>query len=970
MKKLTILLLLCGSMLAVNAQWSTTTIKRNSTKEISTAGNGYKLDLVQLRNQLKNAQEMGKNSKSVEISIPTLSGKIERFAVHSFPVMVKELADQYQLGSYVGVGIDDPGKYLRFSVSPSDFQGTIINNGSYEFIDPVIGDKSTYLVHPKTVNSESKNFLCSTTEDPASVKQMNDLLKSGRNFKNQPGDFSKSSDKKYRTMRLALSVTGEYTQFHGGTVAGALSAMNATMTRVNGVFEKDLALHLDIQNFPGIIYTNAATDPYTGNLNSQLQANLTANVGNVNYDIGHVFNAAGGNGNAGCIGCVCINPTAGTPNGKGSAFTQSTSPQGDTFDIDYVAHEMGHQLGGNHTFSHSLEGAGTNMEPGSGSTIMGYAGITGVNTDVQLNSDPYFHVVSIFQIQSNLISKTCDVEIPTVNNPPLITALPPYTIPKGTAFVLTAVATDPEGNPLTYNWEQTDNATVTINKNNLGNTTSGASFRSVVPNVSPTRYFPKLSSVLNGVLDNSTNQWESVSKVARNSYFAVTVRDNNPNPLEQQTQFDEQNITVGNDGPFTVNTQFADIGAPSNVQWTVANTAAAPYNVANVKIDYTTNAGATWNVLLASTPNDGAELVSFPASLNGQSIKLRVSSIGNVFYAVKTVAVSAFAACTGTPPTALAATNITVSSADLSWQPIAGATYTVRYRKVGTVIWTTVNSNDPILALTGLMDGTNYEYQVLAICSGTPTAYSASFTFTTGAITYCSAGGASATTYFINNVSIATVVNPSGSATYSNFTTNPALQINLVKGIPNIITITGNSVAANFANVYMDYNRDGVFDASERVLNFPVTNTATFSGTIIVPNSAVITLPIRMRVMYGFAGTANLGLVAPASWVCGNTFYNGEVEDYNVVVSNNLATTEIINPKDGIQIYPNPATDILNISRVSKKAIFEIYSIAGQLLIKGSIINGKVNVSKLSIGNYILKVTDNEVDQSFKFIKR
>lgn len=349
---------------------------------------------------------------------------------------------------------------------------------------------------------------------------------------------------------------------------------------------------------------------------------------------------------------------------------------------------------------------------------------------------------------------------------------------------------------------------------------------------------------------------------------------------------------------------------------------------------------------------------------------MRVSAIGNVFYAVKTVAVSAFAACTGTPPTGLAATNITVSSADLSWQPIAGATYTVRYRKVGTVSWTTININDPTLALTGLMDGTNYEYQVLAICTGTPTAYSASFNFTTGAITYCTAGGASSANYYINNVSLSNVANPSGGATYTNFTANPALQVNMTKGIPYVFTVNANVVAYNFASVFIDYNRDGVFDPSERVLNFPVTNTATFSGSITVPNSAVITLPLRMRVLLGFAGSANAGLVAPASWVCANTNFNGEVEDYNIVVSSNLATAEIIHSTGGSQIYPNPVVDILNITKVSDKAIFEIYSVAGQLVSKGSVKKGKVNVSKLSTGNYILKVTDNEVDQSFKFIKR
>ncbi len=193
------------------------------------------------------------------------------------------------------------------------------------------------------------------------------------------------------------------------------------MTRVNGVFEKDFALHLNVQDLPGLIFFNAATDPYSDaadmdNWNVELQQTLTntPGVGNDAYDIGHLFGASGGGGNAGCIGCVCINPASADDTAKGSGFTSPANgqPEGDAFDIDYVAHEMGHQLGANHTFSHGLESSGVNVEPGSGSSIMGYAGITGPNTDVQANSDAYFHNVSIRQVQTNLLEKTCDVETP------------------------------------------------------------------------------------------------------------------------------------------------------------------------------------------------------------------------------------------------------------------------------------------------------------------------------------------------------------------------------------------------------------------------------------------------------------------------------------------------------------------------------------------------------------------------------
>ena len=929
---------------------------------------------------------MGANAAPVVISLPTMSGKIERFNVYSFPVVVKELADKYELGSYVGTSVDDPTKYLRFSLAPNDFQSMIIDGDKYEFIEPVSSDKTVYAVHPKT-KKNAGGFLCSTDESPATKKQIDDLLKKGKSFSNQSTNFAKSSDKKYRTMRLVVSVTGEYTQYFGGTVAGALTAINATLSRVNGVFEKDFALHLNLQNYPGIIYTNAATDPYAnastgaaGAWNQQLQTVLTNNVGNANYDIGHLFGASGGGGNAGCIGCVCINPTTGTPLGKGSGFTSPADgiPQGDNFDIDYVAHEMGHQLGANHTFSMSLEGTGVNMEPGSGSTIMGYAGITGATTDVQPHSDAYFHIASIDQVQDNLISKTCDVESTITNNPPVISDLPTYNIPKGTAFALTASATDPENDPITYSWEEVDDATVTIDKNNLGNTLSGASFRSVAPSTSPTRYFPRLTSVMNGVLNNSNNTWEAVSTKARTTNFSVTVRDNNTNVLQQQSNFKIQTIVVGDNGPFRLANQYADVNTPTPIQWIVANTTAAPYNVANVKIDYTTNNGTSWTVLSNSTPNDGTENFTFPSSLNGQTIKVRVSSIGNVFYAVGPVTIGPLAACSSAAPTNVVVSNITVSTASVSWMSYTGATYKVRYRKTGTTVWTEVDTTVPSVNLSNLVDNTTYEVQVALVCGTTVGTYSASVNFTTPLLTYCTASTADSSYEYIANVTVANINNTSASSTYTNYTTNTALQINLTKGTSYPISVTvGNPDVADYDGVvaFIDFNKDGVFSDSEKVLNYPVALTTpgtVVSGNIAIPNAAVEGQPLRMRVMAVYVGSGASGVSIPADYVCGDNFDYGEIEDYNVVISPNpLATNEVAGVKNEIQIYPNPVSDILNITKVSDKATYKIYGATGQLLKQGNVSNGQINVSELIKGGYVITIEEKGREAfTSKFIKK
>ncbi|WP_312899935.1 reprolysin-like metallopeptidase [Chryseobacterium taichungense] len=980
---------------AATAQWSPTTFKGDKLRKEADIKAYYSLDISALRSQLANAQETGRGAKAVEISLPTLNGKVEKFAVYSFPVMAKDLADQYQLGSYVGVGIDDPSKYLRFSLAPNDFQSMIIKDGDYEFIEPANSDKTVYGVHTKSKKNEN-GFLCSTQEDPAAVKQVDLLLKHGQSIANQPTNFAKSYDKKYRTLRLVMSTTGEYTQFFGG-VAGAITQINATITRVNGVFEKDFAVHLNLLSYPALVYPDPATDPYDSvtdaysppdTWNTSLRDVLASEVGQANYDIGHLFGASGGGGNAGCIGCVCMSPVGTGYDsvvgyGKGSGITSPATgstlpttanpPSGDNFDIDYVAHEMGHQLGANHTFSHAMQGAPVQMEPGSGSTIMGYAGITGATTDVQPHSDPYFHIGSIEQVQANLVAKTCDVETNITNNPPVIADLPTYNIPKGTAFVLTANITDPENDPMTYTWEEIDNANVVINKNNLGTTTTGASFRSVAPSTTPTRYFPRLESVLNGILDNSGNTWEAVSQVARTTNFAITARDNNSVANQQQTDYNVQTIIVGNDGPFKVTTQYANISVPTAINWDVANTAAAPYNVANVKVDYTTDNGATWTLLSASTPNDGAENFTFPSTLNGQIIKLRVSSIGNVFYAIGRINVTTFAPCDGSAVTGVTTSNITSTSATISWIPIQNATYVIRYRIVGATTWQQTTSANPTITLSNLTDTTNYEVQVAAVCSGTPGAYSATTNFSTTGLPYCTAASTTATSLYISRVQVANINNISTGAVYSNFTTNPALQINLVKGTAYPMTVRSNVAAYDFAMVFIDYNRNGVFESTERVLNFPVAATSTFTGTFTVPTTGVVEgQTLRMRVLLGFAGSTNAGLPAPASWVCGNNFDNGEVEDYNVVVTATaLATSDVAGPKNDIQLYPNPVSDILNITKVSDKASYKIYSAAGQLIRQGNINNGQINVSELIKGGYVITIEEKGKDLfTSKFIKK
>lgn len=944
----------------------------------------YKFDLSALRNQLKNAPEAGKGGNAVIVSIPTADGRIERFSVYSSPVVEKSMADRYELGAYAGIGLDNPHKQIRFSTAPNDFQSMTFDtdSGKYEFIEPINKEKDVYGVFFKSNKSHEDPFECRTSEPEKAKKEMNKLLKT-KNVLKGLGSANKSNEQKYRTYRIAISVNGEYTQL-AGSVPAAAARINATMNRVNGVFEKDFGIHMIVQDLPQLIFTDPATDPYSnvitnsngtysapGAWNLQLQQTLTntAGVGNAAYDIGHFFGHRGGGGSAGDVGNVCRNPASNNDaTSKGAGITSPSTPDqpfGDNYDIDFVAHEIGHQFGAAHTMSIALHGA--HMEPGSGSSIMGYAGIT--NYNVQMHSDAYFHTKNIEEVGAYVNAQDCGIITNVANTPPSILPMPNKMIPKGTAFVLTASATDTQNDPMTYTWEQYDLATsafgpVSATRNN------GANFRSLMPTPSPTRYFPKFTNVLNGTLTSPTD-WETVSNIPRTMNFKVTVRDNNPDAAQQQTQSSLMKVDIGNEGPFKVTSTTVYNNTPGAVTWDVVNTNNAPYNVQNVKIDYTTDNGTTWTVISPSTANDGSEPFSFSSLATGASVKIRVSAIDNVFYAVGNATVSASAgACTTSAPTGVTVSGITRTSASVNWTALVGATYSIQYRKVGTATWTTVPVSTNSYNISGLTEATQYEVQVANVCSASVGSYSASTNFTTLSFTKCSITGTNAADEYISNVTVtgagmSPVSNSSSNTPYTDYTTDPSKLITLMSGSSgNNVSITKAWTGSQYndgVTAWIDFNKDGVFSSSEVIYTSAPNIVSPVSGTFSVPADAYTGGNVIMRVVLGYESQPSSG--------CSNQQY-GEVEDYPVLIQQQLSTSETVKDKSSIQIYPNPASDVLNVTQISSKAQFIITNMAGQKVMSGPINDHKISVSKLTTGTYIISIEDKGTTSNLKFIKK
>lgn len=594
----------------------------------------FNLDHSALKRTLLSAPDRYSGAANgVVISIPNAEGKIEHFKMYEASNFDAELQAQFpNIRSYVGVGVEDKYAQVRLSISPEGISSmTFRGDKETEYIEPYSADGSTYAVFNSARSKGGLPFTCSTID----TKLADDL--SGKT----PG-LARSGSGVLLNFRLALSCTGEYAAYHGGTLPTVVAAFNNTMTRVNGVFEKDLAIHMTlVATNANVIYLNAGTDPYgatDANYNAELQAALTAQIGEANYDVGHLVSATGGitgNGNAGCIGCVCVNGQ------KGSGFTTRSIPVGDDFDIDFVAHEIGHQFGGNHTFSHGNEGYGVNVEVGSGVTIMGYAGITPYDTHP--HSIDVFHAANIAQIQANMVSKACPTQTVLTHGVPVPNAGADVTIPMSTPFVLTGSGTDPNGDALNFTWEQNNDGAgqTAANSNARANKPTGPNWVNYIPTTNGIRYFPRMSTVLaNQVTSPGLDvASEALSSVARTLTFRLTARDNNI--LGGQTGFDDKIVTIdATRGPLTVTSQTVANqswiqGSTQNITWTVNNTNSSTGG-ANVDILLSLDGGLTFpTVLLAATPNDGAQTITVPNVLSTNA-RIMIRASAGIFFNVNT----------------------------------------------------------------------------------------------------------------------------------------------------------------------------------------------------------------------------------------------------------------------------------------------------------------------------------------------
>lgn len=645
---LLILLFLCSNVLLAQKRnlWSTERLSGLNSSELKSVENlkkfkSYTLELSALKKELEGAPNSeiyaGPNGKKV--MFPTGDGQLMIFRVKESSVMSAGLAKKYPSNkSYVGISEKDASKRIRFSVNELGLHAVILDvkKGAH-YIEPVGNNKNKYKVFYRSDVEAIHEFECFTSTQEAAFKS--DLLKAA------------FDDGILRTYKLALAATGEYSQFHineqganGATDAQkkaiVLAAMTTAMTQVNAIYEKDLAVTMKlIDNNDELIYLDPDTDPYSNfdadELLDENQENCDLVIGTDNYDIGHVFSTGGGG--VATLGAVCQSGF------KARGVTGLPNPIGEYFYYDFVAHEMGHQFGANHSFNGDDGGCAGNrnsqtaVETGSGSSLMSYAGLCS-SQNVQGSVDPYFHIISIDEIRKFVESPfgaSCAIETDLIlnQNAPVADAGEDFMLPIGTPFRLEGVGTDADGDILTYSWEQVDNEITTVPPSSTS--TSGALYKSHLPSLNSNRYMPKMNTLVNGEI---SSKWEVTPTVAREMNFKFTVRDNN---IEAgQVGSDDLRITVTDAaGPFVVTSQNVEdlvwtMGEQETITWDVAGTDGNGVNVSNVNILLSTDWGKTFStVLAANVPNDGMQIITVPEFKASQCF-IMIEAIGNRFIAL------------------------------------------------------------------------------------------------------------------------------------------------------------------------------------------------------------------------------------------------------------------------------------------------------------------------------------------------
>ena len=627
------------------------------------ASRGLSFNRAAMRSVLADAPDNSRGGGSLTIDLPAPDGSMVSFNVWESAIMAPELAAAFpEITTYSGQAIDDPAATIVFDVTPHGFHAQVLSPSGAWYIDPAaMGDA---VVHESFFRSDrgspeqpfiEGNFGTIPTQTP--FFKLEELEE--REPPSAEARAEARSGTQLRTLRTAVSATGPYTAQNGGTRASAQASIVTAVNRVSGIYVTEISTRLQlVAGNEQLVYesslngcvdgSNKDCDPFVDG-NDDLDKNQLMTdrlIGDANYDLGHVFTTTSG---------VAVLGSAGMTGLKAQGTT-GTGTADDGFFVDYVAHEMGHQLGASHTFNGvdgSCEGNAEDdmtarVEPGSGSTIQAYAGICGLDDLQQANegasgdgtnaSDPYFNSRSYDQIMDHYATVSVGMA-PTGNSVPTANAGLDVTVPAQTPFFLTAAGSDADGDTLTYNFDQRDGGTVSALTD--PQISAGPLFRSFAPTTSRTSFFPRLSEVAagntnqNGLCaapDGGRNKalcWSQFlvpTGTSRAINFRATVRDNSAAGGGVNTDDTVVNV-AGAAGPFALTAPNGgeSLSGSTTVTWNVGGTSGVLVSAATVSVRMSTDGGLTFPTeLLADTANNGSAEVSLSAS--SSQVRLMVHS--------------------------------------------------------------------------------------------------------------------------------------------------------------------------------------------------------------------------------------------------------------------------------------------------------------------------------------------------------
>ena len=669
------------------------------------------------------------------IMLPTPDNKYRAFHVWKTPIMEEGLAAQHpEIQTFTAVAEDDQNVTAKLDYTLYGFRALVYDGNSSFMIDPYSDNADGFYIsfYKNDFIAESRNHACEVGMHPdlnlfPSDNATETVLGKG------PRDLARTHGNLRRVYRLAISCTGEYAQNAvgpGATKAQTLNKIISTVNRVNGIYEAEISVSMKIISANSdVVYVNPATDPYTCNTNlgcliNEVQTNITAVIGDQNYDLGHIVCTAGGGLaqlRAACAG------------GKARGTSTSSGPD----DFSTMLHEMGHQLGANHTFSANTGGCNGNgneptaYEAGAGISTMSYAGLCDPNNVG--GEQNFFHVNSLNEITTYLSGTggTCGVSSPGTAPISLAALTDSFYIPKNTPFELTAPkATSTQPNAaITYSWEQYDLGNFGGTEANNGSATEGPIVKCYLPDTSRTRSYPSYDRITSGEYGTgAASAGQRLPTVARTVRFKLVARSK----FQGWGTFNYIDSVVrlkvdAASGDFRVTSQATpetwEPFTQKRIEWSVGGTDQDSVKCKWVNIYLSRDNGKTFPYLLVSNaPNTGAYNVTVPNVFTTQG-RVKVKGTGNVFFDINKGEITLNGDPTGIDDLNLTATLsiypnpatnlIHVTSKD----PSGASLKVILYNVVGQRVWNGDLKNELNIPVGGFARG-NYLLQVINNSTG------------------------------------------------------------------------------------------------------------------------------------------------------------------------------------------------------------------------------------------------------------